>query len=246
MIIRAQKNGDYSVIHNGILNDDRLSLKARGLAAYLLTKPDNWRINRDLLAKQFPDGVWAVRGALKELETCGYLTRTRVSNNGRFSWEIVLHETRIPVVENQPVIPVVEKQPIEKQPIENQPSRVSTVVVSTEVVKTVKAVDDDDRANAKIVATKLESAGVVLNALLMDQYMDLVGTYGLRPVLDGITAATQNNKQHSFRYVAACVRNIHDGNDRPRKNGNGAAPVTDWGITQEWDEETQRFRTLAG
>jgi DNA-binding MarR family transcriptional regulator len=243
MIIRAAKNRNYTVINNTVLNDDRLSLKARGLAAYLLTKPDDWRINRDLLASQFPDGVWAVRGALKELERAGYLSRTRHQNNGRFTWEITLHEIPIlPVVENQPVdeTPVVEKQPIEKQPIENQPSIVSTEVVSTDVPSTVKATtDDDDRATAKIVAEKLEKAGVILSPLLMDKYMDMVATYGLRPVLYGIDRAVGASLQHKFNYVAACARNNYQGIGF-KSNGNGAVD----GLPPIITELTPRERTV--
>lgn len=164
MIIRTKKNNNYTVINNTILNDDRLSWAARGLAAYLLTKPDSWEINRDHLAEQGPDGVWAVRSALKELRAAGYLSQRRSTNDeGKFCWEVVLHE--VPV-ENQPSPSrvKVENQPsptnknddyalvmVEKQMVENR-TQVSTVEVSTKSSSlapapapvTATADDDDD------------------------------------------------------------------------------------------------------
>ena len=43
--IRVVKGGNYSVINNTVLNDDRVSWEAKGMACYLLSKPDDWRIN---------------------------------------------------------------------------------------------------------------------------------------------------------------------------------------------------------
>ncbi len=159
MIIRTEKNRNYTAINNTILTDKRLSWAARGLAAFLLTKPDSWDINREYLADQGPDGVWAVRSALKELRTAGYITNERgQTTDGKFCWIVTLHEV---TVENQPAPVkvkagnqpsqrakrgvVVENMPVENMPVENMPvenmpvenrRQVSTVVVSTEEVKT--------------------------------------------------------------------------------------------------------------
>lgn len=173
MIIRAEKNRNYSVISNVILNDERLSMKARGLAAYLLTKPDNWRINAVHLASQFPDGPSAIRAAMRELEACGYLTRTRTHDErGRITWEIVLHETpqgaqpqqqrrtKKPERENRNMVaespcsgfPYMDKPHMEKPYMENR-TLVSTGAVSTEEVSTEVASTGGRRRRATRAAS---------------------------------------------------------------------------------------------
>ena len=100
MIIRTIKDKNYSVINNTVLRDERLSWRARGVAAYLLTQPDNWTINSDNIWSKGTEGRDAVRSALKELEKTGYLKRTKLQDeNGKFSTVLTLYE--IPTTENQ-------------------------------------------------------------------------------------------------------------------------------------------------
>lgn len=78
MIIRAPRpDTHYTVLHNATIRDTRLTWKARGLLAYLLSLPDNWRVSSEHLRRVGPDGRDAVRTALTELEAAGYLRRTR-------------------------------------------------------------------------------------------------------------------------------------------------------------------------
>lgn len=65
---------NYTSIANGFARDKRLSLKARGLALYLLSHKEGWRITTSSLAKECGCGERQVRTALIELETYGYLT----------------------------------------------------------------------------------------------------------------------------------------------------------------------------
>ena len=95
MIIRTEKTRDYSILPNGILRDDRLSWKARGVAAYLLSMPDDWSISvAGLVNASVLDGRTNAENALRELAAAGYLVRRRVCDpvSGRFTWESVLHE----------------------------------------------------------------------------------------------------------------------------------------------------------
>lgn len=123
MIIRSEKNKNYSVISNVGINDDRLSLKARGLYAYLLTKPDSWKISDRGLSSVLPEGRSAIAGALKELEDTGYLTRERKpAGDGKFSWSATLVEE-----------PTMARLSMAGKPMAGKPSHiVSTIKVSTE------------------------------------------------------------------------------------------------------------------
>lgn len=78
MIVRSPRpTGRFTVIANATARDHRLSFKARGILIELLSLPDNWRTSAEDLARRGPDGLTAIRAGLKELETFGYLKRTK-------------------------------------------------------------------------------------------------------------------------------------------------------------------------
>jgi hypothetical protein len=88
-VIRIVHEGKQpgAIVTKSALEDERLSWAARGLLAYLLCKPDNWKTGvSDLMRKEQTEreAIWPV---LKELEDCGYLNRieTRVE---RGKWEL--------------------------------------------------------------------------------------------------------------------------------------------------------------
>lgn len=78
MIIRSPRPTEhFTVLQNSVLRDQRLSFKARGVLAYLLSLPDNWQTSAEHLATQSPDGAFAIRSALTELEAVGFIRRTK-------------------------------------------------------------------------------------------------------------------------------------------------------------------------
>ena len=62
----------FTNISNRVLNDSRLSWKARGLLVHLLSKPGNWKVIPSRMEKDSPQGISAIRSGLKELEKYGY------------------------------------------------------------------------------------------------------------------------------------------------------------------------------
>lgn len=85
-IIRVQKTRDYTVLSNHHLKNRSLSLKAKGLLSVLLSLPDDWRPNIEKLAETSADGKAAVRTALEELISAGYVLRERCHDDrGQFS-----------------------------------------------------------------------------------------------------------------------------------------------------------------
>lgn len=98
------------------VNDDRLSFRARGVLAWLLDKPDNWRWSSETLAAAGTEGRDAIRAALRELETVGYLTRDRVQGpDGKWRIVTVIYERpedaldAQPAPENPSPVPAPEK-----------------------------------------------------------------------------------------------------------------------------------------
>ena len=81
----AKRENPYAQIDKTVLNDQRLSWKAKGLMAFLLSKPDNWEINVQNLIRQSTDGKEAVYSGIKELGNFGYIVRVESRNQGRFA-----------------------------------------------------------------------------------------------------------------------------------------------------------------
>ncbi|WP_391558943.1 helix-turn-helix domain-containing protein [Robertmurraya sp.] len=106
-IIRVSKdrNNPYVTMNKHGLDNPALSMKAKGILAYLLSKPDDWRIFVPDLVKHCADGRDSIRAGLRELEEHGYLIRYQLKNEkGRFSnTECVLYE--VPQGDQSPLPP---------------------------------------------------------------------------------------------------------------------------------------------
>jgi hypothetical protein len=78
MIVKVERyECPYVQLDKRIVEDDRLSWKAKGLLAYLLSRPDQWEVRIQDLVKRSTDKEYAVRSALKELTELGYAEMVR-------------------------------------------------------------------------------------------------------------------------------------------------------------------------
>lgn len=74
----------FAQIANSALRDTRLSFKARGLLAMVLSHSGEWEAGRDWLEKQSQrDGRSAIQGALNELTDLGYRVVSKVQVDGQ-------------------------------------------------------------------------------------------------------------------------------------------------------------------
>lgn len=74
---RLSFEGHFTQIPNAWLRDDRLSRRAKGLLAELLSHREGWEITIGALTRSGPEGRDAIASAVHELERFGYLNRTR-------------------------------------------------------------------------------------------------------------------------------------------------------------------------
>ncbi|SAL19344.1 hypothetical protein AWB71_00927 [Caballeronia peredens] len=163
-IVRGPRpDRDFTVIRNSVINDGRLSLEARFILIYLLSKPETWSVNaQDLInqskASARPSGKTSIYASLKELADLGYLHRRRLAAGGMqyTVYEIPRDEGKAdadaenspqtlashPLAANQEVgtEPLPEKRqveashPLPEKPLLEKPLLGNQTLVKTEVV----------------------------------------------------------------------------------------------------------------
>lgn len=72
---------NFGIVPNDLLNNKDLTFKAKGVYAYIQSKPASWDFSAERISLQTKEGITAVRMALIELEKAGYLIRTQSRNN---------------------------------------------------------------------------------------------------------------------------------------------------------------------
>lgn len=85
----------FAIIDNDLLNDNRLSWRAKGILCYLIGRPHDWTIVTEHLVTQGTEGRDAVRSAFQELKELGYATlETHRNEAGKITGSVwTVHET---------------------------------------------------------------------------------------------------------------------------------------------------------
>ena len=87
MIKRVVKDKEtpYLMMNKSAIYDNTLSFKAKGIFAYLLSRPDDWQFYEIEIAEHSTDGIASVKAGIKELIDKGYITRSsRRNEKGKF------------------------------------------------------------------------------------------------------------------------------------------------------------------
>ena len=103
-VFRIERTRDYTVMSNHHLRDKALSLKSKGLLSMMLSLPEDWNYTTRGLAKICKEGVDAIGGALRELESAGYIVRHQMRDRqGRIcDTEYVIYEPPQPKAPDTP------------------------------------------------------------------------------------------------------------------------------------------------
>lgn len=105
--IKKGDNIPFTVVPNSMLRCANLSLKAKGLYAYLYSKPDDYDFAAARIALENIDGRDAVLAGMNELLASGYVTRQKLGT-GRIEYTIwVEPKTEKPVLDPEPEKPTV-------------------------------------------------------------------------------------------------------------------------------------------
>ena len=94
-MVQVKKNkSNYVAVTQEFIKDASLSWKAKGILMYLLSQPEDSRLNEIEVARYSTDGMSSFKSGIKELKDHGYLEiRIEKDKSGKFSssrW--ILHE----------------------------------------------------------------------------------------------------------------------------------------------------------
>ncbi|WP_242320997.1 DnaD domain protein [Bacillus cereus group sp. BfR-BA-01354] len=136
---RVNKSKNYTTINNTGLRDERLSWKAKGILAYILSLPDDWVFYMEEIATHAKDKISSLYSGMKELKKYGYVKRFPVKDEkGKIiKWETIVYE--VPQEENphaenpQMDIPHVENPHIENQTLLSTNNLLSTNKQNTNI-----------------------------------------------------------------------------------------------------------------
>ena len=94
-IYRAPRpESNWTQIRNEIIEDQRLTFKATAVLIFVLSKPDNWRTSTRHLASVKREGIDAIRTAMTELESAGYIKRRRYQDEGgKWQYDTLVFDT---------------------------------------------------------------------------------------------------------------------------------------------------------
>jgi hypothetical protein len=81
IIITSKTTDPFARVTKSMLDDPELSWQAKGILAYLLGKPQNWKLRVKDLSNRARNGESSIRSALDELRSCGYAELTPIRNN---------------------------------------------------------------------------------------------------------------------------------------------------------------------
>lgn len=152
-VFRVHKNENYTVLSNYHFKEKEMSLKAKGLLSLMLSLPDSWDYSAAGLVKLSKDGKDSVNGALKELETFGYLIRAQAFNeNGTFAgYNYEIYES--PNTDIKKEKPTTEKplpkKPLTEKPITEKPHQLSNKELNTKKSNTKLIKDVEERKKDK-------------------------------------------------------------------------------------------------
>ena len=247
-IVRAKRKTNFTIIGNTGLKDKRLTLKAKGLLAYMLSLPDDWTFYETELTKHSKDGRDAIRSALRELEGAGYLVRNQErKDSGKFGqkeWKVWDEPLTDEPLTDEPLTdePLTEN-PSAVNPTADNPTLLSTNELSTNELSTDKTNNNhqDEDAYKDLITTFQQNFGINSTKPLMlddlkytiSDFVDQGNSYieAIEIIKYALTIAVAHQAS-SWSYVKGIIKtwlskslfdmkSIKEYQDKPRRQGNG-------------------------
>ena len=160
---RVERTGNYTVMSNHHLRNEKLSLKAKGLLSQMLSLPEKWNYTLSGLCAINPESKDAIRSALRELEEQGYVVRRQTTDaSGKFSKnEYIIYE--VPVLKpdagaNPSLEKPLSENPTTDNPPTGKPSAENPTQLNTKKSNTQKSTTD--RSSTDSIPFREDAAAV--------------------------------------------------------------------------------------
>jgi hypothetical protein len=144
-IYRIHKEDNYVIVDKAFLLNEKISLKAKGLLALLLSYPDNWQFYEAEIVQHAADKANSLSSGLKELIENGYIVRKLGKDEtGKFKgYEYHIYEKPItekpimekPIMENPITEKPITEKPITEKPITEKPITENSVLLNNKDTK---------------------------------------------------------------------------------------------------------------
>ena len=158
-IYRIHKEDNYVIVDKAFLLNEKISLKAKGLLALLLSYPDNWQFYEAEIVQHAADKANSLSSGLKELIENGYIVRKLGKDEtGKFKgYEYHIYEkpiTEKPITEKPITEKPIMENPITENPITEKPITENPVLLNNKDTKN----KDTKNKNTKNKNTKTASS----------------------------------------------------------------------------------------
>ena len=114
-IIKSRTTERFTTIPNEILRRTDLSLKAKGLIAFLLSLPGDWVLYKTTLPNYCTDGKASIDTAWVELEDAGFIQSFKIiDKQGKLrGWNHLVYDqpVLIPITEKTSKQPLLKEKP---------------------------------------------------------------------------------------------------------------------------------------
>ncbi|MED3126802.1 DnaD domain-containing protein [Bacillus wiedmannii] len=213
-IFRVKKDNNYSVINNTGLKDKRLSWKAKGILAYILTLPDDWVFYREELSQHAKDGINSLRAGMQELKEYGYIKRFPIRDEKKIvRWETIIYEIPLddfPPVENPPAGNPVDGNLL----VENRKLLNTNIQSTKELNNDIQNKNHQDESllqrlmdeDFKISYKFLLKNGISLSEIAITELGEFCEALGSELILEAVNRSIDENVP-KWRYVRGILKN---------------------------------------
>jgi len=124
---KIKHKNPFTAVPNAVLNDARLTFKAKGIYSYLFSKPDGWVFYNQAILNETAEGITSFQSGIKELVKNGWLKKQQlISKNGQFGGNEYELITELPTQENSATVTQKKleshlENPITENPVSDNP-----------------------------------------------------------------------------------------------------------------------------
>lgn len=208
--IRKQYTHNFTLIDNGVLDNEKLSWKAKGLFCYLWRQPDDWEYYESEVVKHSTDGIAALKSGLKELEEAGYLHRERAREKGQLKgtiWNLTEHPTKKPPMLEKPML---EKPMLEKPTLENQTLLSTNLTNTNNTNNSTTTTSTGDNQQEQTAYELIESLGVHFNSVQRDDFLEYSRTVDDGLIKQAVMRAAKKQSYPKWSLIEGILKTYLD------------------------------------